>query len=263
MKNMKKMKLACCVKILGCIALSLLTATAGLGVGEGPVAEAEALLTSPTLDMSQAARALSLYQGALATGGAPRTPLLANLSRTCFVLGQLAPNQHSMGYYRQGQSYAETLIREGPNRVEGHYWLGMNLCGQSEEGGKLLGRKLLPLILEELNRALALDETYDQAGAHRVLGRIYYEAPGWPLSVGDMQKSLQHLKAAVRLSPATSTNHLYLAQTLLRLNEAMLARQELAQVLKSSRYAVKPQDLDEDRQEARRLLAEIEGGEAR
>ena len=124
-----------------------------------------------------------------------------------------------MGYYQQGQSYAETLIREEPNRVEGHYWLAMNLCGQADVGGKLLGRRLLPRILEELQRAVALDEAYDQAGAHRVLGRIYYEAPGWPLSVGDMQKSLQHLQAAVRLAPATSTNHLYLAQTLLRLNE--------------------------------------------
>jgi tetratricopeptide (TPR) repeat protein len=168
-----------------------------------------------------------------------------------------------MGYYRQGQDYAETLMREAPERVEGHYWLAMNLCGQADVGGKLLGHKLLPRILEELKRAIALEESYDQAGAHRVLGRIYYEAPGWPVSVGDMQKSLEHLKAAVRLSPATSTNHLYLAQTLLRLNEAMQARQELAQVLKSSRYAVKPQDLEEDRQEARRLLGEMEGGEAR
>ena len=67
----------------------------------------------------------------------------------------------------------------------------------------------------------------------------------------------------MRLAPATSTNHLYLAQTLLRLQEAGLALQELAQVLKSTRAAVKPQDLEEDRQEARRLLAEIQGGEAR
>jgi tetratricopeptide (TPR) repeat protein len=262
MEKMEKMKLGGGVKILGCIALTLLIATAGLGAAAEPAAEAQVLLGSPTLNMSQAARALSLYQGALATGG-PRTPLLANLSRTCFVLGQLAPKQQSMSYYRQGQSYAETLMREAPDRVEGHYWLAMNLCGQADEGGKLLGHKLLPLIMEELKRALALDESYDQAGAHRVLGRIFYEAPGWPLSVGDMEKSLQHLKAAVRLSPATSTNHLYLAQTLLRLNEAMPARQELDQVLKSSRGAVKPQDLEEDRQEARRLLAEMEGGEAR
>jgi tetratricopeptide (TPR) repeat protein len=168
-----------------------------------------------------------------------------------------------MGYYQQGQSYAETLIREEPNRVEGHYWLAMNLCGQADVGSKLLGGKLLPRIMEELQRSVALNAAFDQAGAHRVLGRIYYEAPGWPLSVGDMQKSRQHLQAAVSLSPATSTNHLYLAETLSRLNETALARQELAQVLTSTRAAVKPQDLEEDRQEARRLLAAMDGGDAR
>jgi tetratricopeptide (TPR) repeat protein len=257
------MKLTRALTILGCIAFGLLSATAGLGAGAGPLAEAEGLLNSPALSMTQAARALSLYQGLLSTAGADRAVVLARLGRTCFVLGQLAPDSQSMGYYQQGQSYAETLIREAPNRVQGHYWLALNLCGQAEVGSKLLGRKLLPQIIEALQRAAALDAAYDQAGAHRVLGRIYYEAPGWPLSVGDMQKSRQHLQAAVHLSPATSTNHLYLAQTLVRLNEAGLARQELAQVLKSTRAAVKPQDLEEDRQEARRLLAETQGGEDR
>jgi tetratricopeptide (TPR) repeat protein len=249
--------------IMGCIALSLLGPTAGLGAATGTLAEADALLNSPTLSMSQATRALSLYQGILATAGADRTSILARLGHACFLLGQLVPESQAMGNYQQGQSYAETLIREEPNRVEGHYWLALNLCGQADVGGKLLGRRLLPRILDELQRAVALEAAYDQAGAHRVLGRIYYEAPGWPLSVGDMQKSRQHLQAAVRLSPATSTNHLYLAETLSRLNEAGLARQELAQVLKSTRGAVKPQDLEEDRREARRLLAEMGGGEAR
>jgi hypothetical protein len=249
--------------IIGCIALSLLTLTAGLGAATGSLAEADALLNGPALSMVQAARALSLYQGLLATVGADRALILARLGRTCFLLGQLVPESQAMGYDLQGQTYAETLIREEPNRVEGHYWLALNLCGQADVGGKLLGRKLLPRILEELQRAAALEAAFDQAGAHRVLGRIYYEAPGWPLSVGDMQKSRQHLQAAVHLSPATSTNHLYLAETLLRLNEASLARQELAQVLKSTRAAVKPQDLEEDRQEARRLLAEMGSGEGR
>jgi tetratricopeptide (TPR) repeat protein len=257
------MKLTRALTILGCIAFGLLSATAGLGAATGSLAEADGLLKSPALSMTQAARALSLYQGLLSTAGADRAVVLARLGRTCFVLGQLAPDSQSMGYYQQGQSYAETLIREAPNRVQGHYWLALNLCGQAEVGSKLLGRKLLPQIIEALQRAAALDAAYDQAGAHRVLGRIYYEAPGWPLSVGDMQKSRQHLQAAVHLSPATSTNHLYLAQTLLRLNEPGLARQELAQVLKSTRAPVKPQDLEEDRQEARRLLADMEAGEAR
>jgi tetratricopeptide (TPR) repeat protein len=257
---MKKKKFSRGLMILGCIALILLGATAGQGAGSGPLAEADALLGSPTLDMSQATQALSLYQGALATAAGPRISILAHLSQTCFVLGQMAPSQQSLGYYQQGQSYAETLIREAPGRVEGHYWLAMNLCGQADVGGKLLGHRLLPRILEELERSITLDAAYDQAGAHRVLGRIYYEAPGWPLSVGDLQKSLQNLQAAVRLAPNTSTNHLYLAETLIRLKDNPAAEQELRLVLKSTRGAVKPQDLEEDRREAKRLLGEIQGG---
>lgn len=249
--------------ILGCIAFGLLSPAAGLGAAAGTLAEADALLNGPALSKAQAANALSLYQGLLATAGADRAVVLARLGRTCFVLGQLVPEAQAMGYYQQGQSYAETLIREEPNRVEGHYWLALNLCGQAEVGSKLLGRKLLPRIMDELQRAIALDAAYDHAGAHQALGRIYYEAPGWPLSVGDLAKSRQHLQAAVRLAPGTSTNHLYLAETLLRLNEPALARQELAQVLKSTRAAVKPQDLEEDRQQARRLLGQMGGGESR
>jgi tetratricopeptide (TPR) repeat protein len=245
------------LKILGCLALSLLSTTTGLGAAAEPLVEANALLQSPTLDLSQAEKALTLYEALLSSGSAPRPLILAQLSRTCFIMGDLAPKKFRMGYYRKGQAYAETLITEAPQRVEGHYWLAMNFCGQADAGGKLMGLRLLRRILEELQRAVALDEAYDQAGAHRVLGRIYYEAPRRPLSVGDLQKSLHHLQAAVRLAPTTSANHLYLAQTLYRLHDTRLARQELEQVLKSTQYAVKPQDLEEDRWEARRLLAEM------
>ena len=66
----------------------------------------------------------------------------------------------------------------------------MNLSGLADVGTRMQGFKLLPKIMEELKRVLALDETYDDAGAHRVIGRIYFEAPAWPISVGDKQKSL-------------------------------------------------------------------------
>lgn len=87
----RKMQRACALTILGCIAFSLLSASAGLGAATGSLAEAEALLTSPALSMTQAARALSLYEGLLSMAGAPRALVLARLGRTCFVLGQLAP----------------------------------------------------------------------------------------------------------------------------------------------------------------------------
>jgi len=254
----KTMKLTRSLKNLGCLAVILLSVAGGFAAPPpAPLAEADALLKSPTLDMTQAEKALTLYEGALAAGSAPRPLVLEQLARTCFLLGQLAPKKYTEGYCRKGRIYAEMLIQEDPRRTEGHYWLALNLCGWADAAGYMMGRRLLPQIMEELEQALALNETYDQAGAHRVLGRIYYEAPGWPMSVGDLTKSLHHLQAAVRLAPDNSTNHLFLAQTMFRLRYTSLARQHLEQVLRCTQHAVKPQDLEEDRQEARRLLEEM------
>ena len=238
-------------------ALLLLAAGAAAAPATGGVAAADRLLKSPTLDFAQASQALSLYEAALAATPAGDASLLTRLARACFILGDLAEKGRRQAYYEKGEGYADRLLQVQPQGVAGHYWKAMNLCGQAEVGGRLQGMKLLPRIMEELQRAEALDPGYDHAGPHRVLGRIYFEAPGRPFSVGDIQKSLQHLTAAVRLAPEVSTNHLYLAETLLRLNKREQARQELQQVLSASRHAVQPRGLEEDRRAARRLLAEL------
>ncbi len=69
-----------------------------------------------------------------------------------------------------------------------------------------------------------------------------------------MHKSRQALLAAAKLAPENSTNHLYLAETLLDLNEKDQAYQELHQVLKATTTANWAADLEEDRQKARQLL---------
>jgi tetratricopeptide (TPR) repeat protein len=263
------MKLTYCLKILGCLTLGLLGAAASLNAAPsasvpvpappGALAEADALLKSPVLNMRQADKALDLYERVFAAKTAPRPLILSQLARTCFIVGQLAPDKYSDGFFQKGRVYAEMLIHEYPNRVEGHYWLALNLCGYADAAGYMMARRLLPEIVEQLKKAVALDGSYDQAGPHRVLGRIYCEAPGWPMSVGDIQKSLDHLLTAVRLAPENSTNHLFLAQTMYRLHYTSLAEQQLEKVLKCTQYAVIPQNLKDDQKEARRLLAEING----
>ena len=256
--NNLKTKFGCRLLLLALLILTL----AGPAVGaaaDAQLAEVDRLFSSPGLDLARAQKALAAYEGMLAASQSPRAPLLMRLAQACFVLGDLAPQDQRRGYYEKGLKYAEQLLKEKPAGVEGPYWQALNLCGLADTGGKLQGRKLLPRILEELKRAVALDETYDQAGAHRVLGRIYYQAPRPPFSVGDLQKSLEHLSAAVRLAPANSTNHLYLAQTLLRLKQPAQARQELERVISATKHAIHPQGLQDDHREARRLLAEMEG----
>lgn len=218
------------------------------------VAEADKILKEPTLDLCEALKALDLYAASLAQPEPHKVSLLARLARTCFVIGELTTRSQRQKYYESGQGYADMLLKEAPNRVEGHYWLAMHLCGQADTGGAMMGRRLLPQIMEELKKAQAIDEGYDQAGSHRVLGRIYYEAPSWPFSVGDLQKSLQHLTTAVRLAPQNSTNHLYLAETLIKLHRDDAAREELEQVLKASKHALLVRCLQDDRKEARSLL---------
>lgn len=223
------------------------------------IAQADVLLQSPALTLPQAKQALDLYADQLRRGGDP-SALLPRLARAAFVLGDMAPEPQRADYYDQGLTYAERLLQEQPRGAAGHYWKAMNLCGQAEIGGRLQGFRLLPQIITELQQTLALEETYDQAGAHRVLGRIYFEAPGRPFSVGDLEKSLRHLTAAARLAPDNSTNHLYLAETLLKMDHKPQARQELEKVLQARQHAIRPQNLAEDQQEARRLLAELNSG---
>jgi tetratricopeptide (TPR) repeat protein len=246
-------------KILALALVAALLSPGSLAAQMSPPDAADALLTNPTLDLPQTRQALVLLEGLLPGSGSERPRLLALLARGSFILGDLAEKKDlRQEAYEKGRTYAEMLLKEEPSWVAGHYWLGLNLAGLADVGGALEGRRLLPRILEELQRSLALNEAYDQAGAHRTLGRIYYEAPRAPFSVGDLDQSLKHLTAAVRLAPECSTNHLYLAETLLRLGQTAQFRQELERVLTSPRPAWHAPGLQEDQREARRLLAELE-----
>ncbi|RJR38705.1 MAG: hypothetical protein C4567_12095 [Deltaproteobacteria bacterium] len=245
------------VRILLPIVIICLCLAPGGAAALDAVKEADQLLNSPNLDLPHALCALDYYQEALAQARPPQTPILTRLARACFIIGELTVASQKYKYFEQGQSYAEMLLKEQPTRVEGRYWLALNLCGQAETGGAMKGRKLLPLIMEELEKAVRIDEAYDQAGSHRVLGRIYCEAPAWPFSVGDLEKSQKHLARAVLLFPENSTNHLYLGETLMKLNRPLQARLELERVLQVSQHTMMPKGLEEDRREARRLLERI------
>ena len=64
---------------------------------------------------------------------------------------------------------------------------------------------------------LALDETYEEAAGHRILGRLHTLAPKVPLVTGWVDRGLavSSLRRAVALAPENFLNHLYLAEALL------------------------------------------------
>jgi tetratricopeptide (TPR) repeat protein len=72
---------------------------------------------------------------------------------------------------------------------------------------------------------VALDERYEDAGGHRVLGRLHTLAPKVPFVTGwvDRDKAVSELRKAVALGPDNWDNHLFLAEALFEYQPAKAA----------------------------------------
>lgn len=243
--------------------ICLLMVTAPLGcLGRPPVKESgmqevDFFKLNSSSYVTKSLQDYEAHQRNLSQGNGERANTLIRLAQICNILGELVDGEHRLAYYEKGKDYAELLIKENPVWADGHYWKAINLCGVAEVGGAGRALRLLPEIVEAMEKAAAVDPTIDQAGPHRVLGRIFSEAPAWPISVGDINKSLQHLTLAVQIAPNNTTNHLYLAETLLRLNKHQEARVELDKVFRSTQHAMWPLGVEQDRCEARLMLAKL------
>ena len=115
----------------------------------------------------------------------------------------------------QGIAASRQAVQLAPKAAAGHYYLGLNL-GQLARTKKLGALKLVTEMEAEFLAAIEADEKFDFAGAHRSLGLLYLNAPGWPTSVGSRPKARLHLRAAVELSPDYPDNLLSLLEAYLK-----------------------------------------------
>ena len=157
-------------------------------------------------------------------------------SLVAFLLADTAgPERKRRAYFADlGERQARAAIALAPTRVEGHYYLAINMgyTAQSKSFIRRLGAlDLVPEIQKEGKIALMIDPRFDHAGPHRLLGALYLRAPGWPASIGDPEEALMHLMSAVEIDPSYPENHLYLAEALLANNRVADAAREVDKVL--------------------------------
>jgi len=126
----------------------------------------------------------------------------------------------------EGIAACRQLIARSPSSAAGHYYLGMNL-GQLARTKTLGALKIVDEMEREFSAARAVDARFDFAGPDRNLGLLYFDAPGWPASIGNKSKAREHLQRAVVVSGDYPENRLCLIEAYLRWKETKAIQREI------------------------------------
>jgi tetratricopeptide (TPR) repeat protein len=147
------------------------------------------------------ARALALE--ALASAGpAEKAELYWRASRETLELGNDAedrkdPKDAILKIFEKGQEYADLAIAADPQNNFGYYWKSSNIGRWGQVKGILNSLFKAAPMKELLVKDLSLDANHDDA--YYVLGQLYRELPGSPLSFGDSDAAVSLGRMAVDL----------------------------------------------------------------
>ncbi|HEX8090753.1 MAG TPA: TRAP transporter TatT component family protein, partial [Blastocatellia bacterium] len=108
---------------------------------------------------------------------------------------------------------SERAIALNADRVEGHFWAGVNLALFAESNGGIRGARAVLWARGELKMAARISETYHDAGPLRVLGRLEHKAPR--LLGGSLRRGQQYLDRALEIAPQNSVTLMYAAELLI------------------------------------------------
>jgi len=180
------------------------------------------------------------------------------LARALFFLGQCADvSDQKQQFHSTAVQAGQRAVFSKPTRVEGHFWLGVNLALYAEATGGLRAARALLRARRELKRAAAISESYHGAGPLRVLGRLEHHAP--LLLGGSRRRSLSYFERALAIT-SNSVTMIYMAELLLSIGDRPRAFELLQQLVS---LPIDPEWEFEnlrDRQLAQSMLAKASSG---
>lgn len=135
-------------------------------------------------------------------------------------------------YFQKGIEEARALLKVDGNSAEGLFWLAVNMGADALERGKMSALPIVPQMERLLLKLDGLNPSYENAGASRVLGRLYHQAPA-VISVGSSEKARRFLERALKLAPAHPGNQAFAADFLLDKGEDDRAKQLAASCVKT------------------------------
>ena len=124
------------------------------------------------------------------------------IARAHYWLGSQAKDEaKKRQFFKDGIEYAKLGVSADRESTACHFWLGVMYGSYGQAVGASQSLHMVDPIKHEMQWILAKDEGFDEGGAHRVLGRLYYKLPG--LMGGDNHKAKEHLRRAIELGGKT------------------------------------------------------------
>ena len=191
-----------------------------------------------------------------ARGGANLYEVQWRLARAMFFLGQQAESApEKLQLHSSAMDAGARAVALNPERVEGHFWVGVNLALYAESARAPRGIRAVLRARSELKRAVEIAENYHGAGPLRVLARLEHRAPR--LLGGNRQRSRAYFDRAMAIA-RNKVTLLYAAELALDEGEQERAAGLLEEIIASPSEPGWEFENSRDRETARSLLERIE-----
>jgi len=187
------------------------------------------------------------------TGNSDQYQWQWRLARTEYALAKTS-DEAKIDHYDQCIRHSSLAIELQADSAVSYFYRGLCRGKQGEMKGIWASLAIIDPFEEDMKKAVELDPTVNHAGPHRALGRLYMELPFF--MGGDSDKSLDHLKEAVRLAPDYAENQLGLAQAFIEKNNSEQARETLHKMMQLTDNA-QDKKLLSFRKEAMELLENL------
>jgi tetratricopeptide (TPR) repeat protein len=178
--------------------------------------------------------------------------------RALFFLGQEAEDKaQARAFHKRAVKICKQAARAQRSRVEGHFWLGVNLAllAALERPFKALPHAIKAR--RALRRAVALNNAYHAAGPLRVLARLEAKLPA--LLGGGTSRARANFEKAVALAPSNTVTRLYFAELLQAAGDEQSARRQLEALLAASTDPDWAFETARDRRLAQAMLKKAKG----
>lgn len=216
---------------------------------------ADALFYSYHEDLGNLERSIKIYEKIFEIDNKNiRSAIM--ISRAWLTYGDLVPKDEEgkRSAYTKGRDWAKKAMEIDNNSAQAHFWYFANAGRIQQLKGVIAGLKMLPELKREIHRAYELDPA--DVMILDGIGTFYYEVPG--IMGGDLKKSEELLRKAVKLDPDYTLAWYDLAVALYKQKKYREAKEALEKVLNCKQPTYFADWITWDKPLSEKLLKEVQ-----